>query len=195
MLSQNAFAKKHDVSKQAVSQAVASGRVVRTAEGINEQDPVNLEYVASLEANKGSRASYRKSYASKPKLPKQDSVEKPIHVQQPRLDDELGSKTAAELQRIKAQTLKYNIQNAELLGDLIQTSLVRELFGDMTSVLLNLFFPLSTRLSPIVAGICGTTDQVKILEITKEIDKEVMRGLGEFKRQSVETVKSKLNGK
>jgi len=94
------------------------------------------------------------------------------------------TKAAVDIKRIESQTRKIDLQIAELTGEMVQRDMVKRLFGGMTSVILNLFFPISDRLSPIVCGACGVTDQIKILEVKAIIDKEIMRGLSEFKQQS-----------
>lgn len=52
-ISQNAFAKRVGVSKQAISLAVKEGRVVRTARGIDPSHPTNNHYVRLLNLSRG----------------------------------------------------------------------------------------------------------------------------------------------
>lgn len=199
-LTQSEFARQHLVTRQAVSQAIKKGAIVRTPDGIDVCDQINIAYLENLNSMRDVQARRKVErgggvlVAATPvitQVPSKKPIKAPTALKEAPAYRS-GTKIDAEILKIQAVTARTNLAIAEKVDELIKRELVKKLFGGMSSTILNLFFPLSDRLSPVVAGICGTTEQETILKIKSAIDAEVMRGVNEFKRKTKESIREHL---
>lgn len=197
-----AFARLAGVSRSAVTQAVATGFIICDDGLIDITHPKNASYLAQnrhkrprlyepepepepetiepeVEAKKVDEPSPKKSSKPQP----QKKIRRPRGYD-PSTDVENLTKEAADIKRITAQTLNYRLKYAERLKQLVLKTDVDRVFQNIYSIAINHFLVLGDRLAPVLASICGATDQKIIIEMKNYIDKEVTRALNELKRQT-----------
>jgi len=189
LVSKSEFARTVGVAPSSINKAIKNGRLRVVGEGrkakINLEDELTREYQkADSEQRRTSGTQKTKKKTINTKAPPPQERERQYII-----PDSNVSKHQADTDRIKAQTALTHIKIAEQMKILILREKVDKNFGNMASILLNHFHPLGTRLAPILAGLCGVTDQEIVLKIEKTINKEVFRGLEEFKRVTLEDIK------
>lgn len=193
LLKPTQFADLAGISRQRVSVLAKSGRLLRVDGRLDPDHPINADYLASRTEPKKEKKPAVVVKPDKPEPKKKGdsgdkkSAGKTSAKSKTKIVDysTVGiSKTEADINKILVTTANEKVKLAQRLRTLILKEEVDKLFGRLYSIVLNFFHPLGQRLAPIVAGICGVTDPVKILKIEKAIDKEIMRGLGEFKKEA-----------
>lgn len=194
-LNKSQFATRLKLSRTAIGKAVAAGAVICINGEIDTDHPTNKSYA---EIDRSAKKEAKQAVVVKPDKPepekKGDSGDKkPAGKTSAKSKTKIidystagimPTKTEVDIGRGLVITAKEKVKLAQLIGTLILREEVEKLFGRLYSIILNFFHPLGQRLAPIVAGICGVTDPVIILKIEKAIDKENMRGLGEFKKEA-----------
>lgn len=191
-LSQGQIAKLIGISKQAVSKAVAQGRLIRTKMGIDLDHPTNRHFLDRVE----NQAEPEQEISKKPKRKKTNgngrakktngsTTEKPEKDQ--RWDggkNTVGgyNKTQIDIQKSAAQIQELQLRIDERRKKLIKREYVDRFFSQLYLVDSNEWKTLSDRLSPEIAGIFEIDDPEKILQVSKAIEKEVYRTLTHVKR-------------
>jgi len=172
------FSKKYKLSKPAVTKAVTRGAVATTGEGIDlriiEDDPKTKDYIKRI---KEKKSSDRESSREQPRIQAPQTQNKTYGMGG-------ATKNDLDMKRIQATTAKIQLEIAQKMGTLILRDEVNKFSGRLSSVIVNHFFPLGGRVAPAIAAICKITDQAITQSIENEINKEVMRGLEEFKREA-----------
>lgn len=192
-LSQKAFGEMVGVSHAAIFKAIKDGRVVRTERGVDPEHPTNKYYAEQSgryrDPEKNGKKVIKRGAAKTKNNQQKDNIQR----QEPEPEQEIvlastnvdaQSKYEAERRRIEAQTTKINIAIAERMGELVLREEVAKAFGKIYSVAINHFLPMGDRLAPLIAGICGTSDQETIIRVKEKVDSETTRALEELKREA-----------
>jgi hypothetical protein len=194
-INKSQFAKLAGVSRNAIGKAVTAGAVICINGKIDIDHPTNKAYLQIDRNPKKKETSKIIKTPEKPYPGKKGKVaDKPEKEKAKKNGTKIRntislppghmSKTDADIARLQVVTAKEKVNLAQKMETLILRESVGKLFGGMHSVVLNYFFPLGDRLTPIIGGICGVSDPKDLLKIKTVIDKEVMRGLSEFKREA-----------
>lgn len=211
-LTQMAFAELSGVTKGAITKALKNKKLVLTDDKkIDDKDPLSLRYLrvqlekAKTGADRAIKESKRKPVIIEPVEEEDDLIDNLIDDIEPGIVEEVfkkpktktvidsqamadlyDDKESVEIEYKKANTEKVKISNAEKLKLLIPIDVVKKKFGQISSVILNYFFPIGSRLAPLVCSECGITDPLVIKKVENIIDKEVTRSLSEFKKVASE---------
>jgi hypothetical protein len=191
-INKSQFANLAGVSRTAIGKAVDSGAVICKNGKIDIDHPTNKAY---LGIDRSGKKRAKQSVIIKPEKQEEEKTGDVVEERKPvvstgklksrvAIPDKYMSKTDADIARIQVVIAKEKVNLAKNIGTVILRESVGKLFGGLHSIILNYFFPLSDRLTPIIGGICGVSDPAILLKVKKEIDKEVMRGLSEFKREA-----------
>jgi hypothetical protein len=196
-LTQKAFAELVGVSSAAIFKAIRDGRVVKTSRGIDPDHPTNKYYLEQTSRYRDPKTNGKKAgsksenRSTKKKAKKKTAKSEQEKEQETEREEEIvirpkirsgRTKANAERKRIEAQTTKLNIEIARKMGILVLREDVSKAFGKIYSVAINHFLPMGDRLAPILAGICGTSDQERVIKVKEKIDNEMTRALEELKR-------------
>ncbi len=203
---QASFARLAGVSRAAVSKAAQRGVLVCDNGLIDITHPKNASYLAQNRHKRPKLAEpepepqqetiepeieVKKVDESLPEKPQKVQLQKKIRRPRgydPSTDVENLTKEAADIKRINAQTANYQLKYAERLKLLVLRTDVDRVFQNIYSIAINYFLVLGDRLAPILASICGVTDQKVTIEMKNHIDKEVTRALDEIKRQTEDSL-------
>lgn len=201
-----AFARIAGVSRSAVTQAVATGFLICDNGLIDITHPKNASYLAQNRHKRPRLSEPEPEPQPEPIEPeveaknidesppkKSQKVQPRKKIRRPRgydpsTDTEDLTKEAADIKRINAQTANYRLKYAERLKLLVLRTDVDRVFQNIYSIAINHFLVLGDRLAPILASICGVTDQKITIEMKNHIDKEVTRALDELKRQTEDSL-------
>ena len=189
LVSKSEFARTVGVAPSSIDKAIKVGRLRVVGEGrkakIDLEDGLTREY-QKADSNQ-RRAAVQQKGRKKSVRPAAASPQATEHTYT--IPEGNVGKQQADTDRIKAQTALAHIKIAEQMKILVLREKVNKNFGNMAAILLNHFHPLGDRLAEIIGGICGVNDQAIVLKIKNRIDKEVVRGLEEFKRVALEEIK------
>ena len=162
------------ITTAAVSHAVREGLIVSYGEGrkrkIDLEDAQNAFWLKETLGRQDEKDKRKKESMAREKAIKSGGPY-------------IKNKSDYDLEKIKAQTNQINIKIAQDLKILVARELIEKAFGSISGIILNHFFPLGDRLSSVICGELAITDPEKISNVKKIIDKEVMRGLNEFKKE------------
>lgn len=191
------------VTRQAISDALKHGRLRKMGEarnaGIDLHDYLTTQYMKKNDQRTSSvkkkevKAQKEGSFDEDLKdiVENKEILRKKYLAESNQSDDKGGNnyyaesdKTTVEVDKIKMQTQKLEIEVAEKMNILIDRERVRNAFNKMSSVMYNYFHTLGDRMAPVAAGICGCNDKDAIFKVKSQLDLEIMRGLKEFKRIS-----------
>lgn len=191
------FARLAGVSRAAVTQAVRTGYIIAEDGLVDITHPKNASYLASnrskrpkLTEPEDTEVVEEETNFEPPELdaelepPKKKRRKRKPRGYDPATDTEILTKEAADIRRINAQTANLKLKYAERLKDLVLRKDVDRVFQNIYSVAINYFLVLGDRLSPVLASLCGISDQKIVIEMKDRIDKEVSRALDELKRQT-----------
>lgn len=184
-LNQSDFARICGVTKQAITLAIASGRVMRTEDGIDPEHPINQKFLRNIDRERQMRGKKNDNQRKKGrsgegrggedwKIGAEDNSPAAIGI---------NVKSNYEIEKIKAQTEQIKLAIAERMEILIVREEVDKLMGDLYAVIINYFFPFGDRLAPLIAGKCKMTNPDVILQIKTIIDDEMIKALTEIKRK------------
>lgn len=201
------FARRSEVSRKSVNEAIKHGKIFKTQSGkIETTDPRVTAYVQTALLNKSQQPTKRSTNPtrgeSQAKVLNGDHAPGlTIHAEnhaapvsnyavQPSGFGELTEKSKADLEKVRATTVKIQLEIAQKMGTLILRSEVQKAFGSMSSVIVNHFLPMGDRLTEAVCAKLEVSDAEIKSEVQLVIEKEVMRALEEFKRESKEKFKN-----
>ena len=189
---QKEFAKLAGVSKQAIAKAIKNKKLkLNSKKKIDDKNALSMLYLRQqLEKSKNELTKETVKVKKKNIVDNKKPENKIIHSDNTNTFDKenqerfevLISKDEIEAEYKKAQTEKVKIHNAEKLRELIPTEIIQKRLGKLSSVILNLFFPIGDRLSPLVCSECKITTPAVIKRVKKIIDNEVTRSLSEMKK-------------
>jgi hypothetical protein len=197
--SQSEIARMAGVSPTAISKAVREGRVIRTPKGVDPEHPTNQYFLSQRNRFRTGdheengqpsgqppiqKNNANKKRTTKSRTPKSKQKDNGTIVTTQDVELEHYDRPAAEMARIQAQTNKINLSIAERLGTLVPRDEVAKAFGRIYAVSVNHLLNMGDRLAPIIAGICGASDQDAKIKIKNKIDTEITRALDELKREA-----------
>lgn len=206
LLSQNAFAKRNHITKQAVSAAVKRGTIHKTANKIDPDHPTNRYYVECLETRRAEEAETERLKAEytndgPPAYPPVSPKPRPVAAKKPDIGKQtittripertVYTKAEADLDKVTAQTAQIRVKLAEQMRELVAKELVHKTLGVIYSIAVNYFLPMGDRLAPILCGICSVTDPVIVNQVQDKIDKEIERALAALKEATVDKIEGK----
>lgn len=205
-VTQAELAKLCGVSRQAISDAIKNKRLRKISEekraGLDLHDVLTVEYMKvnrqrataintkkvneSNVSTSNSLDDEAKEIARSRDLLRQKYIKDSGQSDNKDPDDsdyyDYGKKSSHEVNKIKVQTQKLELEVAQKMNVLVDRELVQTAFNKMYSVIYNYFHTLGDRIAPVSSNLCKCTDREVIFQIKAEIDLEVMRGLREFKR-------------
>jgi len=181
------FAAACGVSPAAITKAVKKGHLVRDGKNrLNTRLPRNKAYL-DLKTKTPHQIALSK-FSGPPKLhtnmtPEEVAYDVAYEKEQGLMEKgDKATKIDVEIARIRAQTVKINMDIAEKAGRFILKDLVSKVFGELASTTANLVHPMGQRLSSDICDVLGITDPNKILKVQAMIDTENERYISEVKR-------------
>ncbi len=187
------FAKLLGIKKPSITYAVKKGLVELDENSLVDlRNPVNLKYAQDKGGNPDHNAiaKIRQKRAHKTKkVIKPAPTDPKMYFDEPEFDfsqtdqKKYVSKTDADVQRIQAQTANLQLKFAERMKVLVLRDLVDRAFGNFNAIIHNFFLPYGERMAPILASICGISDQKIINKLKEHMDKEMTRALNAMKKQ------------
>ena len=184
LVNRSQLAREIGVSPAAIAKAIKQKKLRLVGEGrtakIDKHDVLTVKYIKDNSSNR--------QVAKQKKAEKEGPVEK-NEDSEPESEygsDEEGENAHLRDHKLKLQTKKLEIEMAEKLGHLLSRKEVEKTFTKLSSSIVSYIFPLGDRLAPVLASVFETTDQEKIAETKKTIDKEVGRALEAVKSEIIE---------
>lgn len=201
LLKLTAFAKLAGVSRPAIYKAVEKGQLTRRKNGkLDTKHVDNAHYLKTHGATKINPPKPVKKKQSKKKSVKKTAKKKGNknkNIDLPDLselsndsaesilDDISGdgiTRSAAELQKIKA-TIEHTVLKIKReRQELIDRSLVESLIAVISTIDTNELLTIPANVAPEIAGICGKSDNKTILKITQFLSKKTYAYLEHKKR-------------
>ncbi len=184
------------VSRQAIAIAIKRKRLINLGKGRRTQIDLDCRYAKRyLSELRAKRAGPEISKKEKAEIKEKKVKERSAYVEKlkEKVEEELKNPTVdgsnantkhnLEKEKIKSTTRKTKIEIAQKMEILIHRDQVDKVFGNLYSIILNYFFPIGDRLSNSIAGVFGVKDVTRLVEVKDMIDKEIMRGLSQFKKE------------
>lgn len=205
------FAKRCNVSRNAVYKAVSTGRVVCTVGGkINIQNPVNIDYLKRKTEDGYEEAQNAKinnlmgaeimpvvqadlnadnnNPVVKKKPPKKKPKSKPPAEPEPPAVPNAGSTelmytSRAELERLKLVSAieKTNLETEIKRGRYVDKTSIQTLFAKIYEIHMNEFLTVKDKLNPDLSAIFGVADAAIKTESAEKIDETLWKVLDRIK--------------
>ena len=102
-------------------------------------------------------------------------------------------KTAVDIERIKAQTRKANLDMAIKMNYLIDVDIVKKFFSELAGIISNVITPMGQRISSDICDAMKVTDEDVMLSVQAIIDKENERAMKEMIRIAKKAIKKTGN--
>lgn len=187
------------VTRQWVYKLVEKGDLVITAKKIDTEHPVNKAWIRGhphstnpkppVTGRKMAVADDGSRYVPPVQQQADDGGEAEALLEQVGTLD-LNTMTKAQIDKIRVleTALKTRVERQQRRRELIDRSLVQTAFGRLWQIDSNSWRPLGAALAPEIAGMLGTDDPEKVLEVEKVIDEKVSKVLAHVRRTMQEAL-------
>lgn len=194
VLSVPKFAAHCGVSKQAAYQALKEGRIFKGQDGVDTDHEVNSAYKQQQESKSLGEQSAekitKKAVSDKieaDKIAKKTGSKKPVEVvhippSTGAVEIDGVTRPMAELIRIVRQSEKLELEMSIKRKDNIPKSMALDLFAKLQEIDNNILGTLPDRAMPVIAGIFESTDENKIRQAKKALEKEMFEALAMSQR-------------
>ena len=182
------FAKRAGISRQAVYQLIADGKLVQTSAGkLDVNNPTNKEYLSNKKTTKIMGKKTHETQAIKADKSKTDN-KKPstnkdnVSIVEDREDLNTISHASANKLKTIESIRKIQIANDAARLELVSRESVKKVFSKLYQIDVNQLRTLGPNLSPDIAALIGTDDNEVMLKISDLVDKEIFVILKQIKR-------------
>lgn len=176
LLKQVELARRMGISRQSIGRALKKNKLRLVGSGrdtkIDWHDELTQKYVRDHNSNRQVANEMKQEAGQSPATP----------------NDSAGESTQLRDEKLKIQTQKLRMEMAERMGELVLRSEVEKVFGKVSTAIRSYIFPISDRVSPMLAGIFESTDPEKIKEIKLLIDKEIGRAIESVKTDIINSL-------
>lgn len=165
------------VTRQRVNTLINKGRLSRVNGKLDTEDPLNNAWInsqmRSAPAHKPIGQSKHREYVPAVEIP--EDVEGAELLLENLTTHDIQRMTKASIDKLKSMEsmLKTQIDRKLKRKELIERSLVANVFGELYTIDSNSWKTLGAKTAAAVAGICECDDPEKVLLVEQKIDREV----------------------
>ncbi len=183
LLTKQAFADSVGVTRQAVLYAIKQGHVRLKDGRINADDPINKRYKADAIARKKKTEKGRQE--EKKKIAKNaDTNSVRSYANSDSFPEDVDPDTIKadyQIEKLKAQTSKINLDIAKTTGEVVLRDLVDRLMGRLGTTIASYLLTMGDRVTPELTAVTETIDPERVLQIKTIIDKDITKSLNAVK--------------
>ena len=167
------------VTRQRVNTLINKGRLSRVNGKLDSEDPLNRAWISSQmmnpPAHKPIGRSKHRDYVPSAENATPEDIEGAEMLLENLTTHDIQRMTKASIDKLKSMEsmLKTQIDRKLKRRELIERSLVANVFGELYTIDSNSWKTLGSKTAAAVAGICECDDPEKVLLVEQKIDREV----------------------